>query len=72
MRDGHASPGELLAVLGYRGAVRERVIHRWDRAIPVYGPRLEAAWAAARAGWCAIPGRLIFGNHSGQVSLRHV
>ncbi len=61
---------ELSAVLGISGGVRELVIHRWQRAVPVYGAELAAAWKAAREGWCSRSGRLIFGNYTGQVSLR--
>ena len=48
----------------------ELTIHRWPRAIPRYDARLENAWTEARRGWCSQPGRVIFGNYSGQVSLR--
>jgi oxygen-dependent protoporphyrinogen oxidase len=52
------------------GARLETVIHRWERAIPLYGEALRAAWDAANAGWCSQPGRLLFGNYTGQVSIR--
>ena len=52
------------------GARIETVLHRWERAIPLYDGNLRAAWEAARAGWCARPGRVLFGNYSGQVSVR--
>ncbi len=46
------------------------VIQRWQKAIPIYGGALELAWKSARKGWCARPGRILFGNYTGQVSLR--
>jgi oxygen-dependent protoporphyrinogen oxidase len=52
------------------GAHLETVIHRWERAIPLYGDALGVAWQAARAGWCSQPGRMLFGNYTGQVSIR--
>ena len=52
------------------GARLETVIHRWERAIPLYDPNLRGAWQAARSGWCARPGRVLFGNYTGQVSIR--
>jgi oxygen-dependent protoporphyrinogen oxidase len=45
-------------------------IHRWPRAIPQYGPDLLRAWAALEKGFCSRPGRVFFGNASGEVSLR--
>ena len=45
-------------------------IHRWPRAIPRYDRTLGQALAQARQGWCAKPGRILFGNYTGQVSLR--
>ncbi len=61
---------ELKAVLGLRGEPVHLRIHRRPRAIPKYGAALSEALTAARSGWCAKPGRLLFGNISGQVSLR--
>jgi protoporphyrinogen oxidase len=52
------------------GARIEAVIHRWERAIPLYDERLRQAWEAARTGWCSRPGRMLFGNYTGQVSVR--
>jgi oxygen-dependent protoporphyrinogen oxidase len=61
---------EMRSLLGLKDAIDECRIHRWERAIPVYGPELVRAWELARQGWCSRPGRVIFANHSGQVSLR--
>ena len=52
------------------GAHLETVINRWERAIPLYGEELRTAWDAAKAGWCSQPGRLLFGNYTGEVSIR--
>ncbi|MDR3605851.1 MAG: protoporphyrinogen oxidase [Oligoflexia bacterium] len=62
---------ELEALFGFkRGASIDTVIHRYERAIPRYDAKLEKAWQNARAGWCARKGHVLFGNYSGQVSLR--
>ena len=61
---------ELRDLLQVRKAPAHLVIHRWKRAIPQYGPALQDCWEAAREGWCARPGRILFGNYTGQVSLR--
>jgi protoporphyrinogen/coproporphyrinogen III oxidase len=61
---------ELKGLFGGGIHVREQVVHRWPRAIPRYGPELPALWAAARSGWCRVPGRVLFGNYTAQVSLR--
>jgi oxygen-dependent protoporphyrinogen oxidase len=52
------------------GARIKTVIHRWERAIPQYGESLRAAWASAQGSWCAQPGQILFGNYTGQVSIR--
>lgn len=62
--------GELSELLGVRGEPLELVISRWPRAIPQYSTALPRVWERARATWCATPGRLLFGNYAGQVSLR--
>ena len=61
---------ELEGLLGIRGEPAELVINRWRRAIPQYSTSLPAVWSAARETWCAEPGRVLFGNYTGQVSLR--
>lgn len=45
-------------------------IHRHERAVPLYDLKLVEAWNAARSGWCSRPGRILFGNYAGQVSIR--
>ena len=45
-------------------------IHRWEHAIPRYDLHILQAWKAARQGWCSQPGRMLFGNYTGGVSLR--
>ncbi len=62
--------GELAALLGVCGEPVELVINRWTRAIPRYSVTLPAVWRKARETWCAEPGRVLFGNYTGQVSLR--
>jgi oxygen-dependent protoporphyrinogen oxidase len=53
-----------------KGAKLEIVSHPYARAIPRYDAILEKAWSLAANGWCSRPGHLLFGNYSGQVSLR--
>lgn len=60
---------ELSEMLGIRGPVAT-IIHRWPSALPQYGVYLPEVWEAARKTWCAQPGRLLFGNYTGQISLR--
>jgi protoporphyrinogen oxidase len=62
--------GELASLLGLRGELVELVISRRTRAIPRYSITLPAVWRKARETWCAEPGRVLFGNYTGQVSLR--
>jgi protoporphyrinogen/coproporphyrinogen III oxidase len=61
---------ELSAVLGIGQGVRDLFIHRWPNAVPLYDASLVSAWQRAREGWCGKAGRLLFGNFTGQVSLR--
>lgn len=67
---GRAVSEELAQLLGIRGEPVELVINRWPRAIPQYSTALPHVWRAARETWCAAPGRMLFGNYTGQVSLR--
>ena len=60
---------EMSSLLGIREPL-EVVIHRWPAALPQYSATLRDAWACARNGWCSIPGRMLFGNYTGQISLR--
>ncbi len=61
---------ELSEILRIRGAPLETVINRWPRAIPQYSVDLPKLWQSARQTWCATSGRMLFGNYTGQVSLR--
>jgi protoporphyrinogen oxidase len=61
---------ELDTLLGVKGGAAELVINRWRRAIPQYSTALPAVWRTARETWCATEGRVLFGNYTGQVSLR--
>jgi oxygen-dependent protoporphyrinogen oxidase len=67
---GQAVSEELEGLLGIRGEPAELVINRWRRAIPQYSTALPAVWRTARETWCAEPGRILFGNYTGLVSLR--
>lgn len=60
---------ELSALLGIR-ELAFTVIHRWPVALPQYSVDLPNVWQKARDSWCIIPGRILFGNYTGQISLR--
>ena len=60
---------ELATLLGILEP-HEVVIHRWPAALPQYSIDLSAVWDYARSSWCATPGHLLFGNYTGQISLR--
>jgi protoporphyrinogen/coproporphyrinogen III oxidase len=62
--------GDLERILGFKGTVLECVIQRQNRAIPLYGKDLLRVWDLARQGWCSTPGRVLFGNYTGAVSIR--
>lgn len=60
---------ELSLLLGIREP-SQTVIHRWPAALPQYSVDLRNVWQKARDSWCIIPGRILFGNYTGQISLR--
>jgi protoporphyrinogen/coproporphyrinogen III oxidase len=60
---------ELWNVLGIREPL-DVAIHRWPAALPQYSVDLQDVWAYARQSWCAKAGRILFGNYTGQISLR--
>jgi len=60
---------ELSALLGIRQPYCT-VIHRWPAALPQYSVELSKVWQKARDSWCLLPGRMLFGNYTGQISLR--
>lgn len=60
---------ELWTLLGIREPV-EVAIHRWPAALPQYSVDLREVWAYARQTWCTKPGHILFGNYTGQISLR--
>jgi oxygen-dependent protoporphyrinogen oxidase len=61
---------ELAALFGFKGGVVE-ISHRcWENAVPKYDAHLLETWSTAQASWCAKPGQLLFGNYTGQVSIR--
>jgi oxygen-dependent protoporphyrinogen oxidase len=60
---------EFSDLLGIREPLAT-VIHRWPFALPQYGIDLPKVWQSARTGWCSQRGHLLFGNYTGQISLR--
>ncbi len=45
-------------------------ITRWPKAIPLYSNELLQCHRSLEARFCATPGRIVFSNYSGQVSIR--
>jgi protoporphyrinogen oxidase len=66
----HIITTELQTLLKLSSTPLKIVIHRWRRAIPVYSPELATVYETLRSDFCAVPGRMISGNYSGQISLR--
>ncbi len=65
-----AAGRELGAILGLRAEPLHCEISRWPRAVPVYSPELARLWSELRRHSWLRPGRVLFGNWTGQVSLR--
>lgn len=61
---------ELNTLLGLQGPVHHLEITRWERAIPVFSHELVAARKALSDGFFNTPGRMLFTNYSGEVSIR--
>lgn len=61
---------ELDALFGLKEAPLEISIKRWQHAVPKYDAHLLQTWELAKKTWCARPGRILFGNYTGQVSVR--
>lgn len=62
---------ELAQLLGIREPLSV-VIHRWPAALPQYSVYLAKVWQKARETWCSQPGQMLFGNYTGQISLRGI
>lgn len=60
---------ELFTLLGIREPLAV-AIHRWPAALPQYSLNLRDVWSCAAESWCAAPGHILFGNYTGQISLR--
>ncbi len=65
-----AVSSELQAMLGLQGLPEHLQVNRWERAIPLYSPRLLSLWSQVREGLTQRPGCVLFGNYTGQVSVR--
>jgi oxygen-dependent protoporphyrinogen oxidase len=61
---------ELRDLFGLTGEPLEIRLHRWAEAVPTYNRHLLETWKLAEETWCATPGHILFGNYTGQVSLR--
>jgi oxygen-dependent protoporphyrinogen oxidase len=61
---------ELREIFGLKNDPLEIHLHRWKSAVPTYNKQLLDTWSLAQATWCSRPGRVLFGNYTGQVSLR--
>jgi len=61
---------ELHEIFEMQGKASEIHLKRWDHAVPKYNRELLGIWEFAEKTWCSKPGRILFGNYTGQVSLR--
>ena len=57
-------------ILGLKQPPLKMHITRWEKAIPLYNAHLALAQQRAREGWGALLGNVLFGNYTGQVSIR--
>ncbi len=61
---------ELREILGIHGTLLHLEVHPKPRAIPVYDSQVLEAWDIAKKDWCREPSHVLFGNYTGQVSIR--
>lgn len=61
---------EMKEVLGVAALPLSIMITRWEKAIPLYDAELKMTLAKLARGWAAMPGHVLAGNYTGQVSLR--
>lgn len=61
---------ELARILGFKGDFLDLHISRWENAIPLYSAELRETLEELRQGWCAAAGHVLFGNYTGEVSIR--
>lgn len=61
---------DLRNILGIRVPPLSIVMTRWKNAIPVYNDQLLEAWKSANAILNKTPGLVLFGNYTGQISVR--
>jgi protoporphyrinogen/coproporphyrinogen III oxidase len=50
----------------------QQQIYRWPKGVPIYNHELYSALTTAKDNWCATPGKLLFGNYTGNVSIRRM
>lgn len=60
---------ELSRLLNFNGET-EIHLHRWQSAIPLYSKELRETFDELKTGWCSIPGHVLMGNYTGEVSIR--
>lgn len=61
---------ELREIFKMKGEPSDILLRRWKHAVPKYNLELLKTWELAENTWCSKPGRVLFGNYTGQVSLR--
>jgi oxygen-dependent protoporphyrinogen oxidase len=61
---------EFCRLFGYQSEMTNCKIYRWPQAIPIYDQGFFEIRSVAKDGWCSQPGHVLFGNYTGQVSIR--
>ncbi|MFZ9594458.1 MAG: protoporphyrinogen/coproporphyrinogen oxidase [Bdellovibrionia bacterium] len=61
---------DLKQFFGFQGQMESYQIHRWPHAVPQYNASLMETWEVAAKTWCQAPGHVLFGNYTGQLSVR--
>ncbi len=61
---------ELNQLYGFDGDLFDFRVNRWPNATPLYSNQILQVWKTAKETWCKAPGRVLFGNYTGELSIR--
>ena len=60
---------ELSRLLNFKGDA-EIHLNPWQNAIPLHSKELRETLGDLKTGWCSVPGHVLMGNYTGEVSIR--
>lgn len=61
---------DFIDLFGFTADIQSIYVTKWPQALPVYNEAIESCWQVAQKNWCHKKGHILFGNYTGQISLR--